>query len=182
MDEKIVPVAEQNPPRKKYSIFLLLLSVVVILDQWTKWLVRKNIPLNTTWLPESLSWLVPYARIAYIQNSGSSFGMFQNGKLYLTILAVLVIVGALYYVLTADHVDGWMMAVAGLYIGGAVGNLIDRLTVGSVTDFVSVGTFYIFNVADASINISVAMLLLILWFYERKKTTMTTPTESEHHE
>ncbi len=179
MDEELIPVAEQNPPRKRYSILLLIVAVVVGLDQWTKWLVRKNISLNTSWLPESLSWLSPYARITYIQNKGASFGMFQDGKVVLSILAVLVIIGAIYYVLTVDFADGWMLAVAGLYIGGAIGNLIDRLTIGSVTDFVSVGTFYIFNVADASINVSVAMLLLILWIHERRKSNMTTPTEGE---
>ncbi len=174
-----MPVVEQNPPRKEYSIFLLVIFAVVALDQWTKWLVRKSIPLNTSWLPESLNWLSPYARITYIQNSGSSFGMFQNGKIFLTILAALVIIGAIYYVLTMESADIWLLVTAGLYIGGAIGNLIDRLAIGSVTDFVSVGTFYIFNVADASINISVAMLLLILWIHERRKPNMTTPTEGE---
>ncbi len=179
MDEKIVASAEQNPPRKNYTLLLAVLALVIAFDQWTKWLVRKNIPLNTSWLPDSLNWLFPYARITYIQNSGSSFGMFQNGKVYLTILSVLVIVAAIYYVLTLDFADQWLLAAAGLYIGGAAGNLIDRLLIGSVTDFVSVGTFYIFNVADASINVSVAMLVLTLLIHERRKPNMKTPTEGE---
>ncbi len=179
MDEKIMQAAEQNPPRKQYSILLIVTFLVIVLDQWTKWLVRTNLSLNTSWLPESLDWLSPYARITYIQNKGASFGLFQDGKVVLSILAVLVIIAAIYYVLTVDFADGWMLAAAGLYIGGAIGNLIDRLTIGSVTDFVSVGTFYIFNVADASINVSVAMLLLVLWIHERRKPNMTTPTEGE---
>jgi signal peptidase II len=179
MAEKIMPETEQNPPRKKYSILLIITFVVVALDQWTKWLVRTNLSLNTSWLPESLDWLSPYARITYIQNKGASFGLFQDGKVVLSILAVLVIIAAVYYVLTVDFADDWMLTAAGLYIGGAIGNLIDRLTIGSVTDFVSVGTFYIFNVADASINVSVAMLLLVLWIHERRKPNMTTPTEGE---
>lgn len=174
-----MPVAEQNPPRKKYAVLLIIIAVIVGLDQWTKWLVRANLSLNTSWLPEALNWLFPYARITYIQNKGASFGLFQDGKVVLSILAVLVIIAAIYYVLTVDFADGWILAAAGLYIGGAVGNLIDRLTIGSVTDFISVGTFYIFNVADASINVSVAMLLLILWIHERRKPNMTTPTEGE---
>ncbi len=179
MDENITPVVEQNPPRKPYSILLIVVAVIVGLDQWTKWLVRKNLSLNTSWRPESLDWLSPYARITYIQNKGASFGLFQDSKVVLSIMAVLVIIAAIYYVLTVDFADAWMLTAAGLYIGGAIGNLIDRLTIGSVTDFFSVGTFYIFNVADASINISVAMLLLILWIHERRKPNMTTPTEGE---
>ncbi|MBL8101183.1 MAG: signal peptidase II [Anaerolineales bacterium] len=165
--------------RKNYSVLLVAVTLIVAFDQWTKWLVRKNLSHNTSWLPESLSWLSPYARITYIQNKGASFGMFQDGKIVLSILAVLIIIGAIYYVVTMDFVDDWTMAAAGLYIGGAVGNLIDRLTIGSVTDFVSVGTFYIFNVADASINVSVAMLILIVFIHERRKPNMSTPTEGE---
>jgi len=56
-----------------------------------------------------------------------------------------------------------------LYLAGVLGNLIDRLTFGQVTDFISVGTFYIFNVADASINVGVALLLIGYWWSERKK-------------
>lgn len=172
-------LAEQILPRKNYSVLLVAVTLIVFFDQWTKWLVRKNLSLNTSWLPESLSWLSPYARITYIQNKGASFGMFQDGKIVLSILAVLIIIGAIYYVLTVEFADGWMLTAVGLYIGGAIGNLIDRLTIGSVTDFVSVGTFYIFNVADASINVSVAMLILIVFIHERRKPNMSTPTEGE---
>jgi signal peptidase II len=179
MDENLISAADEKKPRNQYSILLIVVTLIVAFDQWTKWLVRKNLSLNTSWLPDSLDWLSPYARITYIQNKGASFGMFQDGKVVLSILAVLVILGAIYYVLTVDFADGWMLTAAGLYIGGAIGNLIDRLTIGSVTDFVSVGTFYIFNVADASINISVAMLLLVLWIHERRKPNMTTQTEGE---
>jgi signal peptidase II len=69
---------------------------------------------------------------------------------------------------------------AGMYLGGAVGNLIDRLTIGAVTDFISVGMFYIFNVADASINVSVALLLLLSWFHERKPSAPEPLTTNEN--
>jgi signal peptidase II len=56
-----------------------------------------------------------------------------------------------------------------MQMGGALGNLIDRLTVGTVTDFVSVGTFAVFNVADASISVGTAILILAVWISERKQ-------------
>jgi signal peptidase II len=56
-----------------------------------------------------------------------------------------------------------------MMMGGAVGNLIDRLTLGTVTDFVSVGTFAVFNVADASISVGTAILILAVWISERKQ-------------
>ena len=165
--------------RKNYWISLFVVATIIGFDQWTKWLVRKNMLLNTSWLPESWGWLSPYARFTYIQNSGSSFGMFQNGAVYLTILTFLIIIGAVYYVLTMEVSDDLELIAAGLYIGGAIGNLIDRLTMGTVTDFVSIGTFYIFNIADASINISVAMLIFIVWIRERRKSIMKTPTQGD---
>jgi signal peptidase II len=66
----------------------------------------------------------------------------------------------------------------GLQLGGALGNLIDRLTQGYVTDFISVGTFPVFNVADASISIGVAILILGMWIKERRPAP-PTPASSE---
>jgi len=154
----------------KYVIIILIACVVVGFDQWTKWLVTKNIPLNASFLPGWLDWLEPYARFTHIQNSGASFGMFQNGNAVFTILALLIVGGMLYYVSKMEAVGKWMILAVGLYMGGAIGNLVDRLTVGKVTDFISVGTFYIFNLADASINIAVVLLLISLWQEEKTKT------------
>ena len=179
MNEEINVQEKKQPRNRRFLILFIVADVVIALDQWTKWWVIQNIPLNTSWLPNLLEWLMPYARFLHIKNTGASFGMFQNANIAFVILTVLIVGGIIYYVSTLEHANDWMWVAAGLYLGGAVGNLIDRLLIGSVTDFVSVGTFYIFNVADASINISVAMLLLILWIHERRKPNMTTPTEGE---
>lgn len=154
---------------KKYYVLLLIAGLVVALDQWTKWLVRTNIPLNGLWVPESFHWLSAYARVAFIYNSGAAFGMFQNGNLIFTLFAFLVLCGILYYY-SQIELGNWSLRLAsGLYLGGVLGNLIDRLTMGKVTDFISIGNFYIFNIADASINIGVVILLVSFWLSERKK-------------
>jgi len=142
-------------------------GVVVALDQWTKWLVRANLPFQGTWLPEWLNWLSPYARIVHWYNSGAAFGMFQNGNLIFTILAFIVI-GAIIYYYPRVESDDWTLKLAmGLQLSGAAGNLIDRLIMGKVTDFISVGTFPVFNVADSSITVGVIILLLGVWIKER---------------
>lgn len=143
--------------------------MIVALDQWTKWLVIQSIPFNTSWLPDLMEWLSPYARFTHIQNRGASFGMFQNGNTFFIILTSVIVVAIVYYVTQMEHPSNWMWVAAGMYLGGAVGNLVDRLTLGAVTDFISVGTFYIFNIADASINVSVALLLILSWIHDRKK-------------
>jgi len=176
MSETMITQDKTQPRSRLFFILFLVAGLLVAFDQWTKWLVRKNIPVNESWLPDSMAWMAPYARFLHIQNSGVSFGMFQNANAILTVFVLLVVVGILYYVFTMEHENTWMWVAAGLYLGGAVGNLIDRLTLGKVTDFVSVGNFYIFNVADASINISVAMLLIVFWLGEKKTPHPETPT------
>lgn len=162
---------------KKYLSLLSVAGLVVVLDQWTKWFVRTNIPLQGSWLPDSLSWLSPYARFVFIYNKGAAFGMFQDANVILTILAFLVLGGILYYYAHIESHDRWMRLAAALYLGGVLGNLIDRLTMGKVTDFISVGNFYIFNIADASINVGVVVLLIAFWMNERNKASQITNNE-----
>lgn len=170
---------KSNASLKKYINLAAIVGVIVALDQWTKWLVRKNIPLNDSWLPESLNWLAPYARILHIFNKGAAFGMFQSGNPIFTVLAFLVVLGILYYYTQIEEGDWLLQLATGLYLGGVLGNLIDRLTLGMVTDFISVGTFYIFNVADASINVGVVVLLLGIWMkeYRGKKNDSSSTDE-----
>jgi signal peptidase II len=156
---------------KNHSLdYFLLFSIgtlIIGLDQWTKALVRVRIPLGTDWLPDGLVWLMPYARIRHWYNSGAAFGIFQNGNLVFTILAIIVILLILYYFPRTERNDWWLRVAMAMQFAGAAGNLIDRLAFTHVTDFISVGGFAIFNVADASISVGVAVLLLGVWLKER---------------
>jgi signal peptidase II len=152
---------------QKYWAILLIALIIVILDQWTKGLVRANIPAGGTWLPESLQWLSPYARIVHWYNTGAAFGMFKDASMILTVLAFIVIGAILFYYPHVDQ-DDWSLRLAlSMQLGGALGNLIDRLRIGHVTDFISVGNFPVFNVADASISVGAAVLFLGVWIRER---------------
>jgi signal peptidase II len=150
-----------------YLFLFLIGGIIICLDQWTKVLVRANIPLGTDWLPEGLAWLLPYARIRHWYNSGAAFGIFQNGNLVFATLAIIVIILILYYFPRTERNDWWLRVAMSMQFAGAAGNLIDRLFFAHVTDFLSVGNFAIFNVADASISVGVAVLLLGVWLKER---------------
>ena len=158
-----------NQRVKDYLILVGVAGAVVALDQWTKWLVRENIEFGGMWLPVWLSWLSPYARIVHWYNSGAAFGMFQNGNLVFTILAFIVIGAILYYYPQVEAEDWTLKLAMGLQLAGASGNLIDRLLMGKVTDFISVGVFPVFNIADASITVGVIVLLLGVWIKERNE-------------
>jgi signal peptidase II len=158
---------------KKYWLdyigLFLVAGLIMSLDQWTKLLVRANVPLGGDWLPGWLAWLMPYARIRYWYNSGAAFGIFQNGNTVFKILAILVAGAILYYLPRTSRKDWWLRLALSLQLSGALGNLIDRFQFGHVTDFISVGTFAIFNVADASISVGVAILILGVWLTERNE-------------
>jgi signal peptidase II len=166
----------------KYWGILLIAAVLVFFDQWTKSLVRTNLPFGATWLPDSLQWLSPYARIVHWYNTGAAFGMFKDASMVLTVLAFLVIGAILFYYPQVDR-DDWSLRLAlSMQLGGALGNLIDRLTIGHVTDFVSVGQFPVFNVADASITIGAVVLFLGVWIRERAEKQHAANTVEIPHE
>ncbi len=167
-----------NQKMKEYLNLLVVSGVVIGLDQWTKWLTREHIPLGEQWLPDSLIWLMPYARFVHWYNTGAAFGMFQNGGMVFAGLAVIVIGAIIYYYPQVEKEDWALKLAMGLQLGGATGNLIDRLTQDfKVTDFISVGSFPVFNIADAFITIGVLVLLLGVWLkeVEEKKKKLSDP-------
>jgi len=162
-----------------WQIIVIALSIAV-LDQWTKNLVRTNLSLGESWLPESMQWLSPYARIVHWYNTGAAFGIFKDGSLVFTILAFVVILLILYYYPQVENAD-WSLRIAmSMQLGGAIGNLTDRLTIGHVTDFISVGTFPVFNVADASISVGAAILLLGIWLMDRAEKRAKQDSENSN--
>ena len=153
---------------RDYGALLAVAGAVVALDQWTKWLVRSSLPFQGTWLPSGLEWLGPYARVVHWNNSGAAFGSFQSGNSVFTVLAIAVVLAILYYYPRVDARDWTLRLAMGLQLGGAAGNLIDRLQMGRVTDFISIGSFPVFNIADSAISIGVAVLLLGVWLREKE--------------
>jgi len=148
------------------SFLLLVSTAIVLLDQWTKSIVRAELAYGQAWAP--WDWLLPYIRILHVQNTGVAFGMLQGLNDVFRILPLIVAGIIIYYYFKVPRED-WLLRLAmALQLGGAIGNLLDRIFRGHVTDFVSLGRFPVFNVADASISIGVALLILSMWLAERK--------------
>jgi signal peptidase II len=151
---------------KDYGFLFGVAGIVIVFDQWTKSLVRNNLQYGEIWTP--WAWLENYARIVHWSNTGAAFGMFQHLGDVFRILAFVVSLAIIYYFPRVPRQDWPIRLAMALQLGGAVGNLIDRLVIGSVTDFISVGNFAIFNVADAAISVGVGVLLLGMWFKDRR--------------
>lgn len=141
-------------------------SLVLALDQLSKYLVRTKLTFGETWSP--FPWLEKVARIVYWNNTGAAFGLFPSGGLLFTLIAVVVSLAILYYYPRLPRGYLPLRLALGLQLGGAIGNLTDRVLHGTVIDFISVGTFPVFNLADSSISIGVAILIVTMWIDERR--------------
>jgi len=159
-----------------YAVLFLIAATVILMDQLTKSVVRHNLMLGEILLPEW--WFSQYARLVHLNNTGATNGMFQNMSQVLTIFPLVVSAVILYYFPRISRED-WLIRLAmGLYLGGALGNLIDRLQQGYVTDFISLGSFPVFNIADACVSMGVVALLAGVWLHNRaKKITIQVHSE-----
>lgn len=152
----------------RYLFYILVVpGIIVAVDQYTKWLVRQNLALGESWMP--IDWLAPYARVLHWYNTGVAFGLFQGGGIIFILLPIVIVIGILVYFPKISDNDWSLRLALSLQLGGALGNLVDRITIGHVTDFISVGRFPVFNVADSAITIGVIVLLLGVWIQEKRE-------------
>ncbi len=158
-------------------LYAILAVLLVALDQLTKALVRANIPLG-----QSIPFLPRIMDLTYVQNTGAAFSILREHTWLLTLLsAALVVVVAL---LVARRVIAGPLGrfAAMLVMAGGVGNLIDRVIFGYVTDMFQTTfmDFAIFNVADCCVTIGVVLLFLyVLFFYDRGKKKEAE--DDDHH-
>lgn len=141
--------------------------MVIALDRYTKYLARTYLPLRQSWNP--IPWLKPIVTLTYIRNTGAAFGLFPNMSIVFVLIAIAVVVAiVIYYRQLAT--SSWVLRVAlGLQLGGAVGNMIDRIIYGYVTDFVDFRVWPVFNVADASIVAGTILLAYYALFLDRPR-------------
>jgi signal peptidase II len=133
-------------------LFAVLAVVVFVLDRVTKGLVNANVAAGTE------QQVLPHVWITNTHNSGAAFSLAQNGTWLFLLASIAVSIGLVYYV-ARNPVGPAAGILLGLILGGTVGNGYDRLVHGTVTDFISVHFWPVFNVADSAISVGVALLL-----------------------
>lgn len=160
--------ARGQGPKAGWWVLPLVVSVALVLDQWTKHLVVSNLELHESWAPVPA--LANVFTIHHVTNTGAAFGLFQNGSLVFAIVAIVVsTVIVMYY---RNLPDGqWLVRLSlGLQLAGALGNLIDRVRVGHVIDFLDFQVWPVFNLADASIVCGAILLAYLLLREERQES------------
>ena len=142
-------------------------AVVFVIDRVTKAWVSDNIPLGT-----ARPVVGDYVRIVHAQNTGAAFGLLPERTTLLSVLSVVAVLAIVYYYRQIASNSALVSATLGMQLGGAFGNLLDRITQGYVVDFVDVGVgdvrFWAFNVADSSIVVGIILVTLALWCEEHR--------------
>lgn len=140
-------------------ILFVITAVILLLDQGSKYWIENSLRLGEVWAP--FPSLEPFFRIFHVSNTGAAFGLLPSGGNIFGVLAVLVGAGIIYYNHILPNGQLGFRVVLGLLLGGAWGNMIDRVRIGHVTDFLDFGPWPVFNVADMSI---VAGVIVMGWF------------------
>jgi signal peptidase II len=153
--------------RRDAPFFLVALTVLA-LDQLTKTLVRDGLAIGESW--PSDDWLV---RIQHVTNSGAAFGILQGQGMFLTVTAFVAIGAIAFYYLFPPLEHGLLRLALGLQLGGAVGNLLDRLRYGEVTDFFKFPHYPAFNIADSSIVVGLGVVVIFFVLSESRTKAAT---------
>lgn len=132
----------------------------LILDQITKWIVIENLAVGESWPATG------FFRFTHAWNTGTAFSLFEGQGDILTWVS-LGAVGVLTWIYSSIDNPPWVLRIAfGMQFGGAIGNIIDRIRLGHVTDFFDVGPWPIFNIADSSIVIGIVLMIFYFLFLD----------------
>ena len=159
-DGSETPPAPVSPSRLYY--FAGLAALVVALDHLTKWLVIRHLPYS-----QDVHVFGEWVMFTHIKNSGGAFGLFPGSTLPLIVVSSVASVILAILAIRLRH-DTLRLTALGLILGGAIGNLIDRVGQGRVTDFIHVGIpdgprWPIFNVADSAVTVGVVLLAYLVY-------------------
>jgi signal peptidase II len=150
-------------------------AVVVALDQVTKHLFWRN--------GQNYEIIPGYFNVTLVKNAGAAFGMFQGARAFFVVASIVAVVLIVYLGIRLPREQRRRRFLLGLILGGAVGNLIDRVASGQVIDFVQIGVaghyWPVFNVADAGVTIGAALLILYALRAHRPLVAVPPPAPEE---
>jgi signal peptidase II len=159
-----VSVAERSLAARtlQWAGLAAVVGAAILADQLTKWIVSSQLAFD-----ESLHVLGPFS-IHHVQNSGIAFGLFASATVAVTALTAIAVAWMLVYFARSGARHPVLPVALGLLIGGSTSNLVDRIRLGHVTDFLDFRYWPAFNLADSFIVIGVAILFLALMIGETR--------------
>ena len=154
---------------RRVILVAVVAVIVFVLDRITKIVVESSLAPGS-----SVDVVGQWIRISHVTNSGAAFGLLPERTTLLSILSVVAVFAIVYYYRRLAADSRLIAATLGMQLGGAFGNLVDRVGQGYVVDFVDVGIpagprFWAFNVADSSIVVGIIAVTALLWWQERQQ-------------
>ncbi len=149
----IKPASSNNSFYKEYKWFIFTASIVLFLDQIVKFIIRQTIPLKTS------IFVLPFFHLTHITNTGAGFSIFQGNNSLLAWIGVIVFGFIIFSLNKANSKEKLLL---GIVSGGILGNLVDRVFFGAVTDFLDFLIWPIFNLADTALSIGIILLVFNL--------------------
>ena len=161
--------------KRKYWILVIFFFGILLLDQWTKFLVVQKLPLY-----QRVVVIQGFFNLTHVRNTGGAFGIFGGEKgglssVLFVVVSLIAVVAIIFFFAKVKESEKVVTLSLSLILSGAIGNLIDRLRYGEVVDFLD---FYLstyhwpaFNVADSAICIGIGLMALEVLIRDRKKST-----------
>lgn len=149
---------------RRMALFLAIMSVAAVLDQLTKVLARDFLSTgDMTLVPGVLD-------LVLLKNTGAAFSIGEGSQWLFVLMAIVVVAAAAIFVLRAEGLTIPLVCSLACVAGGGIGNLIDRVVFGEVTDFLATSfiDFPVFNVADVFVTCGVAVALVCLWRWDER--------------
>jgi signal peptidase II len=151
----------------KKTIYPLIAVLIIAADQITKYMVRSNMKVGEQ-IPLIGNWL----RLYYVQNTGTAFSMFAGNRFVTVILTSILIIACLAFAYK-EYKDGHraITLLLTFIATGGISNMIDRLSLGYVTDMISCGSFAVFNVADIFVTCGCILTMIAVFLIYRNEET-----------
>jgi signal peptidase II len=134
--------------------------LVLLIDQGTKFLVKSSMTIY-----ESIPLIPNIFHLTYIENPGAAFGLLANQRVFFIVATTIILIAVIYFYHQIKEEHLLLRIALGMVVGGAIGNLIDRLRVGTVTDFFDFRIWPVFNVADSAIVVGMIYIAYQLLFH-----------------
>ena len=143
---------------KKSIIIFLSTFLIVSFDQLSKFLIAGSFKLN-----QSLPIINDVFHLTFVKNTGAGFGIFRGYNIFLIFISMFVVGIILYYYRKIGENERLLQLLVGFIFGGVVGNLIDRIRLGYVIDFLDFRIWPVFNIADSFVTIGIIGLIIYFW-------------------
>ena len=151
-------------------------------DQYSKWVIKSSMRLY-----ESIPLIgEKFFRLTYVENVGIAFGLYFGGRIILVTTTLIAIIFLLFYIRRLNYAPLIPKIAMGLILGGALGNLVDRIFRGSVVDFLDfdfpdfiMNRWPVFNLADSSVSVGMTILIIYLLFFDTKYNNAALRVEAE---